>query len=1513
MDNTAPSTANSGQSVTVEWVVTNQGTGPTNSLGWTDRVYLSLDGIFDGNDLLLGSVPNGSYLNPGDSYRSTHTANLPQGIQSNYRLIVVADAANNVAELNAENDNSSVSSVMVVNLTPPPDLVVSSVLTALSQVFAGQQINVTWTVANQGTGPTIVSNWTDQVFVSFNGSELDGSDTFLIAVPRTGALLPGENYTVSNVPVSLPPGVSSNTAFIIVRTDSGNQVFEHVFENNNTAFRSQGIAAVPPPDLAVSSITAPSSIAAGQVLDVAYTVTNEGASATFTGNWTDAIYLSPTANLDTATAILLGNRSRSGVLTAGQSETNSYSFTLSNTLSGDYYVVISTDINNQVNESDDNNNIVASSSKTRVNFAPPDLTVTSISASPTALSGKELAVTFTVNNQGFSATNAASWFDGIYLSTDRVLDASDLLLTQSPRTGVLTVGQSQTRSINVQLPIDRFGAYFVIVAADNTNSLFELDEADNTAFTSLLIQNNQPDLSIRYFTPRISTGSVNAGATISLDYSIENRGNGNADSSIWSDRVILSKDSILGNSDDIPLATYASPASLEKGSSYSTISENIQIPNNTETGTFRLFLQTDFNNSIAELNENNNQSVFAPINITAQPAAATSDLTVTAVAIPATANSGGTITVDWSVINNGLGRTNASSWTDRVWLKKLDTIGAPEIPLGSFTRSAALDPGQSYTRSESFNLDIDLTGFYTVTVQTDFGNTVFEGSAENNNQRTSSSFISIALSPTADLRVVSVNPPLTTNAGRPMTLTWTVQNFGGGSATGTWSDSVYLSLDQVFDPVTDISIGYLDRTTALASGSQYTATSSFNLPVALGGRYYVFVVTDSTNRVYERNAELNNNGYAPQSISVVFLPPADLVVGEITIPTNGTPGQNATITFTVNNNGQNPATGSWSDAVYISADSTWDINDALFGRVTHSGDVAAAGKYTSSLTAALPGVLPGNYKVIVRSDIRNNLVESNETNNLSASLDSFAVDFPELVLGSSISATLINGGSAYYRLALPANENVTISLTAATTDSSYALYVMQGTVPTSVTHDLSSALPFELTQRVGVEQSIAGDYYLLVQRRGGPADAQPFTLRAEIPSFVIYNTSFGIAGTEGRRTLAVTGGAFDGTLSASLISSTGVAVKSAVATQVQSSTEAYVSFDLRTVTPGMYSVLFTRAGVQAILVSDSLRVIAGGGSEISFSQTGRLAVRPNELNTVALTVTNRGSNDLSIPLLTISNDQIAFSIGTWADRAILNKWLQVTVLATANTGLSTDDQFYFGNAVGETGNSVVDAAVTAADILGTRGRIKPTIAVPIDNKWDFDRNGFVTTADMQLAQQNTTAGNSALVLLAIPANVPQNSSAAPPDVTPTGFFVPIGSTSNPASISPVQNITPNNPVQAAAQDLNDSLVAGIVSANPVVGSNSTTQLPTSQSSPAVHALKSVFSDPMVLRADRRLDLGFIGPVLANSSPAVALRSSYAQLDSDQAKYVVDTDTDSLDLLVALHIAKDKKMLMGPLR
>src|SRR5690606_16337143 len=56
----------------------------------------------------------------------------------------------------------------------------------------------------------------------------------------------------------------------------------------------------------------------------------------------------------------------------------------------------------------------------------------------------------------------------------------------------------------------------------------------------------------------------------------------------------------------------------------------------------------------------------------------------------------------------------------------------------------------------------------------------------------------------------------------------------------------------------------------------------------------------------------------------------------------------------------------------------------------------------------------------------------------------------------------------------------------------------------------------------------------------------------------------------------------------------------------------------------------------------------------------------------------------------------------WADNAIQKQWLEVIVRSNANTGLPSEDRFYFGNAVGESGDLSINALVNCVDELCAR-------------------------------------------------------------------------------------------------------------------------------------------------------------------------------------------------------------------
>lgn len=102
----------------------------------------------------------------------------------------------------------------------------------------------------------------------------------------------------------------------------------------------------------------------------------------------------------------------------------------------------------------------------------------------------------------------------------------------------------------------------------------------------------------------------------------------------------------------------------------------------------------------------------------------------------------------------------------------------------------------------------------------------------------------------------------------------------------------------------------------------------------------------------------------------------------------------------------------------------------------------------------------------------------------------------------------------------------------------------------------------------------------------------------------------------------------------------------------------------------------------------------------------------------------------------------------WQDSFISKKWLEVTVLATPNTGLTSPSIFYFGNAVGEAGNSPNDAKVDPADELLARANQR-TVFNPaaITFPYDFNRDQRVDPGDQLLARANQTTVFNALNLI----------------------------------------------------------------------------------------------------------------------------------------------------------------------
>lgn len=98
--------------------------------------------------------------------------------------------------------------------------------------------------------------------------------------------------------------------------------------------------------------------------------------------------------------------------------------------------------------------------------------------------------------------------------------------------------------------------------------------------------------------------------------------------------------------------------------------------------------------------------------------------------------------------------------------------------------------------------------------------------------------------------------------------------------------------------------------------------------------------------------------------------------------------------------------------------------------------------------------------------------------------------------------------------------------------------------------------------------------------------------------------------------------------------------------------------------------------------------------------------------------------------------------------SISGQWLQVVVLPTAATGLATGDAFYFGNAIGDTGNSPSNFWVTSADEIAARNH--QGFNKPITDPYDFDRDGWVNATDQVIARNHQVIGRGTLQKIVAP-------------------------------------------------------------------------------------------------------------------------------------------------------------------
>ena len=442
--------------------------------------------------------------------------------------------------------------------------------------------------------------------------------------------------------------------------------------------------------------------------------------------------------------------------------------------------------------------------------------------------------------------------------------------------------------------------------------------------------------------------------------------------SAWTDIVYLAPNADFSQAWEIGRFTYTS--GLNAGRTY-TRTERFRLAEHIQ-GVYRFYVKTDALGQVPETKENNNLTGAVDgtvVALTPRP-----DLQVTSFQAPAMVTSGGVVDVEFTVTNRGPVRTptGGSRWLDGVYLSLDNKWDGGDRLLGDLSNGSALAAGESYTTRGNFQIPLGYGGNFYLIIAADRAGSVDEFPQEANNIIARPLAVDVTPVPPPDLVVTQVNAATEAFDATTITVHYQVMNRGAGiTYPAGWHDSVWLTRaqDRPDSQRGDVLLGTFWHEGVLEVNEAYLNDVLVTLPKHISGQFFLTVWTDAYDRVYEQSFDINLNPDAPHDfqgsnfkarpLTVLYTPPADLEVMQVTAPASAQGGTQVTISWTVANNGQNATDREqWADAIYVSNVDKLHAGQGtewlVFG-VPHYGKLDPGQQYTQEATFTLPPAAEG--------------------------------------------------------------------------------------------------------------------------------------------------------------------------------------------------------------------------------------------------------------------------------------------------------------------------------------------------------------------------------------------------------------------------------------------------------------------------------------------------------------------------------------------------------------------------
>jgi hypothetical protein len=675
-----------------------------------------------------------------------------------------------------------------------------------------------------------------------------------------------------------------------------------------------------PPDLAPASLQIPASVVGTTYtpMNVVYCVTNQGTGPAIGASyWQDRLYLSTRATLDD-TAYSLSAPYESGPISAASSYQRTNLVWLPSLTNGSYFILLETDSQASLTESDETNNVLAMPFTFHlVTNALPDLAPVTFQA-PIEVRGAPyptVTVVWGVTNQGIGPSGNLHPWNAVYVSTNAAFDDYARRVVDWPLSEPLAPGGAAWGTNRFRLPLTEGGTYYLFFVTDYYRSVAESDENNNVVAVPFTYQIALADLApLGFQVPVTITGPPNPSVT--LVWGVTNQGLGVAEGHAspgwsgflwWEDRVYISTDPVLENGWAEYVGSVLETDPLPAAASYWR-TNTLRLPIQ-QSGTYYLHLRVDaslsLGGSVMESVESNN-GLVVPFTFQATPPNLAPVVFHAPPEIVSPAHP--LVTFVWGVTNQGVGAVESDrGWSDAVFLSATGVLDGTEEAVFGVTETNAVPAGGSYGRTNRVSLPLNYSGSYYLIFVTDSGRAIAE-SDEQDNVRV----VPFTYDPTPpDLAPVAFRvPTVVTGAPHPrVTLAWEVVNQGVGAAEATnrwqngWDDRVYLSASPRLDG-TEQYVGGWRETTPVSPGSSYRRTNTVRVPVTDSGTYYLIFEANASQALDEWD-RFNNTLAVPVVFDLSAPPPpgtlkgAFLPDGTFVVEVYGEPGRHIHTQYTL--------------------------------------------------------------------------------------------------------------------------------------------------------------------------------------------------------------------------------------------------------------------------------------------------------------------------------------------------------------------------------------------------------------------------------------------------------------------------------------------------------------------------------------------------------------------------------------------------------------------------------------